>query len=93
MYTAPIISLLYARIMHVRIRINVVDPLPCGKISRAAFIGMSWQKHAVTFRGWWDFEVRRDFEEIRYRYMETVWPHKHNFFKLLSRVFPWWGSF
>ena len=47
--TAPIISLLYARIMRVRIRINIVDPLPCGEISGAAFIGMSWQKHAATF--------------------------------------------
>ena len=64
-YTAPIISLLYARMMRVRIRINVVDPLPCGKISRAAFIGMNWQKHAARFRGWRDFEVRRDIEEIR----------------------------
>ena len=48
-YTAPIISPLYARIMRVRIRIIVVDPLPCGEISRAAFIGMSWQKHAARF--------------------------------------------
>ena len=33
---------------------------------RAAFIGTSWQKHAAIFRGWWDFKVWRDFEEIRY---------------------------
>ena len=67
-YTAPIMimSLLYAHIMHVRIRINVVDPLPCGEISRSVFIGMSWQKHAATFQGRWDFEVRQDFEKIRY---------------------------
>ena len=44
----------------------VVDPVPCGEISRAAFIGMSWLKYAATFRGRRDFEVRRDFEEIRY---------------------------
>ena len=65
-YTAPIISLLYVhvRIMRMRMRINVVDPLPCGEISRTAFIGMSWQKRVATFRGW------RDFEEIRY--IETL---------------------
>ena len=34
------------------------DPLPCGEISRAAFIGMISEKHAAIFRGWWDFEVR-----------------------------------
>ena len=39
------------------------DPLPYGEISRVAFIGMRSEK---LFRGWWDFEVRRDFEEIRY---------------------------
>ena len=54
--------------MRMRIRINVVDPLPCGGISRAAFIGMSWQKHAATFRG------RRDFEEIRYLVLESTAP-------------------
>ena len=57
---APIISLLYARIMHMHIHINVVNPLPCGEILRAMFIGMSWQKHAATFQG------QRDFEEIWY---------------------------
>ena len=41
------------------------DPLPYSKISRVAFIGMSWQKHVVTFRGRQDFEVQRDFEEIQ----------------------------
>ena len=55
-YTTPIISLLYARIMHIHIRINVVDPLPCREISRAVFIGMNWQKRgeilrAAGFRG------------------------------------------
>ena len=50
----------------------VVDPLLHGDILRATFIGMSWLKYAVTFwgqwkfEGWWDFEVRRDFEEIWY---------------------------
>ena len=39
---------------------------PCGEISRVAFIRMCWLKHAATFRGQQDFEVRRDFEEIRY---------------------------
>ena len=39
----------------------VVDPLPCGEISRAVFI---WMKYVVTFRGWQDFEVQRDFKEI-----------------------------
>ena len=37
----------------------VVDPLPCGEVSRVASLGMSWLKYAVTFRG------RQDFEEIR----------------------------
>ena len=31
--------------------------LPCGEILSVAFIGMSSQKHAATFRGWRDFEV------------------------------------
>ena len=37
------------------------------KISWVVFIGMSWQKHAATFRGQWNFKVRQDFEEIRYQ--------------------------
>ena len=44
------------------------DLLPCGDISRAAFIGM---RYAVTFKGWWDFEVWQDSEEYgtcRYLY-------------------------
>ena len=44
-----------------------VDPLPCSEISRAAFIGTSWQKDAAGFQGRQDFEVRRDFEEIQYK--------------------------
>ena len=43
-----------------------VNPLPCGKILRAAFIRKSLQKHAAKFRGRQDFEVRQDFEEIQY---------------------------
>ena len=43
--------------MHTEI---AVDPLPCGEIWRAAFIGTSWQIDVATFRGW------RDFEEIWY---------------------------
>ena len=52
--------------MRVRIRKVAVDPLPCGEISTAAFIGTSWQIDVATFRGQRDFEVRQDFEEIRY---------------------------
>ena len=43
------------------------DPLPCGEISRAAFIGMSMHKRAVRFQGWWDFEVRRYAEMVQGR--------------------------
>ena len=32
-----------------------------------AFIGMSWQKHAATFRGWRDFEVQQEMQ-----YLTTV---------------------
>ena len=69
-YTTPIISLLYARIMRMHIRINVVDPLPCREISRATFVGM---KHVARFQGQRDFEVRRDFEEIRY--IDVIYNH------------------
>ena len=27
----------------------VVDPVPCGEISRVAYIVMSWLKYVVTF--------------------------------------------
>ena len=37
----------------------VVDPVPCGDISRVAFIRMCWLKYGATFRG------QRDFEKIR----------------------------
>ena len=53
-------------VMSMHIHVEAVDPLPCSEILRVAFIGMSWQKRAVTFRGQWDFEVWRDFEEIWY---------------------------
>ena len=42
--------------MRMRKGIIAGDPLPCGDISRAVFIGMCSQKHATTFRGQWDFE-------------------------------------
>ena len=44
----------------------IVKPIPCGKILGAAFIGMTWLKHVVTFRGQRDFEMPRDFKEITY---------------------------
>ena len=44
----------------------VVELLPYSEILRVAFIETSEQEHAVTFQGQRDFEVRRDFEEIRY---------------------------
>ena len=63
MYTISIMSPhLYACIMYVHIHVLyvlAVDPLPYGKILRAAFTGISWLQHAATFRGWWDFKVRR----------------------------------
>ena len=65
-YTASVVSLFvctYNARAHTYI---VVDPMPCGEISRAAFIGMSWLKYAAIFRGRRDFEVQRHFEEIRY---------------------------
>ena len=42
--------------MYVHISVKVVDPLPYGKISRAAFIGMSWQKCVAAFPGWQGFQ-------------------------------------
>ena len=57
-----------------------VDPLPCGKILRVTFIGMTWQTDAARFRGQRDFEVRRDFEEIIWYLHEihdTVTVHVH----------------
>ena len=46
-------------------RYTAADILSCGEVSRATFIGMSWQKHAATFRGW------QNFEEIRYMLQGT----------------------
>ena len=45
---------------------TVVDPLPCGEITRAAFNGVSWLKYAATFQGRQDFEVLQDFKEMWY---------------------------
>ena len=46
-YTASIISLLI-RTYNAHMYTHVpVDPLPCSEILRAAFIEMSWQKHAA----------------------------------------------
>ena len=60
-----LLAYLYARIMRVRVHTYIaVDPIPCGEISRVAFIGKSLQKHVATFQGRRDFEVWRDFKEI-----------------------------
>ena len=64
-YTASHNDPIYARKMSVHIRKLLSTPYQRGEISRAAFIGTSWQINAATFRGRRDFEVRRDFEEIR----------------------------
>ena len=45
------------------------DPLPRSKISRAVFIGMSMQKHAVRFQGQWDFE---EIWYIKYQHINVV---------------------
>ena len=56
---------MYAHTMHVCLNMYIaVDPLPYGEISRVAFIGISWKKHAAAFQGWRNFEVQLDFEEI-----------------------------
>ena len=60
-----------------------VDPLSCSDISRVAFIGVSRQKHAVTFQEQWNFEEQQDFEEVRYFDVVTnenciiIWLHLH----------------
>ena len=54
---------------HMRIPV-AVDSLPCHEISRMAFIGVSWQKHAAAFQGWQNFKVQRHFEEIQYLFMQ-----------------------
>ena len=48
-----------------------VNPLPCGEVSRVVLTEMTQLKYAVTFRGWWDFEVQRNYEEIYCEYF--VW--------------------
>ena len=53
--------------MHVCLNMYIaVDPLPYGEISRVAFIGISWKKHAATYQVRWDFEVWQDIKEIWY---------------------------
>ena len=48
-YTALIINLFVCTYnVHAHTHI-VVNPVPCSKILRAAFIGMSWLKYAATF--------------------------------------------
>ena len=64
-YTPSIISLFVCTYNACVYAYIAVDPLPCGEISRAAFIGMSIQKHAARFQG------RRDFEEIRYVHLQV----------------------
>ena len=59
MYTDSIISLfVHTYDAHVHTYMYIAgDPLPCGKISSAAFnTGMSLQKHAAKFQGQRDFE-------------------------------------
>ena len=69
-YTPSIISL-FVSMCNARAHTYIAgDPLPCGEISRAAFIGMSMQKHVARFRRQRDFKVWWDFKEIRYA--ETV---------------------
>ena len=68
-YTPSIISL-FVSTCNARVHTYIAgDPLPYSEISRAAFIGMSMQKHAARFWGRRNFEVRRDFKEIRYAKM------------------------
>ena len=77
-YMPSIISL-FVCMYNVRAHMYIAgDPLPCSKISRVAFIGMSMQKHAARFRGRRDFEVQRDFEEIRYLQSEHTNIHDMN---------------
>ena len=52
-YRASMISLfacMYSARAHTYMLI-LADPLPRSEISRAVFIGMSWQKHVARFRG------------------------------------------
>ena len=70
--TSPLTRLAPAHsiVQIVRVRLHSAyfesdDPFPRGEISRAAFIGTNLLIGAARFRGQRDFEVRRDFEEIR----------------------------
>ena len=47
-YTASIISLFVCTYCAHTYTHTAVDPVPCGEISRAAFIGMNWLKYVVT---------------------------------------------
>ena len=65
-YTASIISL-FVCTYNARVHADIViDPVPCGEISRAAFIGMLLAEICGDILRGRDFEVRREFEEIRY---------------------------
>ena len=62
------------------------DPLPCGEISMAAFIGMSVQKHAARFRGQQDFKgsgISRCSEILR-KYSKCISLISADFFLLLK---------
>ena len=50
-YTYSIVSLFVCRYYACAHTYIAVDPLPCGEILGAAFIGVSWQKHVATFLG------------------------------------------
>ena len=50
-YTASLISPFVCMYNVCVLTYIVVDPVPCGEISKAAFIGMSWLKYAATFKG------------------------------------------
>ena len=56
--------------------LNLSAPLPCGIISRTAFIGTQPLNCAALLQGWQQFEVQRDFEEIQY-IGPIVFPWKH----------------
>ena len=64
-YTASIIIL--RSCMHACAYGNCCRPLTMRRdFEGGVYHGTSWQINAATFRGRRDFEVRRDFEEIRY---------------------------
>ena len=107
-YTALVISLLicihvhhvhtfmymHCTLYNVRVHTcmyKAVDPLPC-EILRVAFIWMSWQKHAATFRGRQNFEVQRDFKEYRFAVVFLLLHTASTMtWKLLSGIVKWYG--